>query len=271
MPDQLPAFDRPPLDEMAMGIQFLPIRDFVTPHLGLYWSKIRERYPRAEDQLPLPHGSEPLAIQPPQNPAASVTFFQKPRPLRCWFLDSTGNQLIQVQNDRFLRNWRQIVGNEAYPRFHSLFQSFWKEWSGFQAFLQDEELQIGAVDLCELTYINHIIPDGGWSDFSEMTKIFTVLRGLEPGHFLPAPDLLGWQASFPLPNNRGRLRIEANPSFRARDLKLMVVFNLTVRGDPGGSSEDAIKGWFNLAHEWAVRAFDELTSSLMHQAWGKRL
>ncbi len=36
-------------------------------------------------------------------------------PIRVWFLEHpSGQQLIQLQQDRFLRNWRQIKGDEEY-------------------------------------------------------------------------------------------------------------------------------------------------------------
>jgi hypothetical protein len=47
-------------------------------------------------------------------------------------------------------------------------------------------------------------------------------------------------------------------------------FNLTARGAPEKSTPDSIFAWFDVAHEWVVRAFDQLTEPSMHQFWKKK-
>jgi hypothetical protein len=61
-----------------------------------------------------------------------------------------------------------------------------------------------------------------------------------------------------------------NPVFRARDMKLALALNLTARGAPSGGSSEQIAAWFDLAHEWIVRAFAELTAPAGHEAWGRK-
>ena len=129
----LPEYECPPLNEVVAGVQFEPLERFHAAHLGLYWARVRDRYPSTEDQPPLAHMKE--RERPPQPfTQASLMFQAGPIVPRCWFLDESKTKLIQIQPDRFLRNWRQIEGTEAYPRFGTLMladlppspQKFWE-------------------------------------------------------------------------------------------------------------------------------------------------
>ncbi len=53
----LPRFRRPPLSEVAIGIQFQsPVLNAV--HFGLFYQKIKERYPTMDVRFPLQHVTE---------------------------------------------------------------------------------------------------------------------------------------------------------------------------------------------------------------------
>jgi uncharacterized protein (TIGR04255 family) len=267
MPSPFPEFERPPLNEVVIGVQFEPLKDLHVAHLGLYWSRIRHRYPFTEEQPPLPPQVEPPGVTA-QVPA--ISFQSGPFMPRSWFLDATKNELIQLQSDRFLRNWRQIEGTEPYPRFPFLIKRFKEEWESFLVFLNEEGLGPPSVNQCELIYINHLEPGFGWNDYSELGKVFTMLRTPGGSGFLPAPELLNWESRYKLPQERGRLHVQLQPVFRARDLKLILSFNLTARGSPAQSTADRLFAWFDLAHEWVVKGFDQLTEPTMHQFWKKK-
>jgi uncharacterized protein (TIGR04255 family) len=267
MSKPLPEFERPPLDEVVTGVQFDPLKDFRAAHLGLYWSRVRERYPDTDHQPPLAPQIEPESVSS-QGPAISVQM--APLIPRCWFLESSKNELVQLQSDRFLRNWRQIEGNEPYPRFPYLIKRFREEWQGLLLFLNEERLGAPNVNQCELSYINHIEPGLGWKDFSELDKAFATLRAPAGSAFLPTPELVIWESRYKLPEGRGRLHVQVLPVFRARDFKLILSFNLTARGAPSTNTSEAIFAWFDLAHQWIVNAFDELTQPGMHKIWEKK-
>jgi hypothetical protein len=61
-----------------------------------------------------------------------------------------------------------------------------------------------------------------------------------------------------------------DPAFRSTDMKFILNLNLTARGTPAGSTTGELVAWLNLAHEWIVRAFDELTGPTMHDVWRRR-
>lgn len=267
MPNQFPEFECPPLNEVVIGVQFEPLKNFHAAHLGLYWSAIRARYPFTEEQPPLPPQVEPPGIAA-HVPAISLQ--TGPFIPRSWFLDATKNELVQVQTDRFLRNWRQVDGTESYPRYPYLMKRFKEEWENFLVFLKENGLAPPSVNQCELIYINHLEPGSGWNDYTELEKVFSMLRTPGGSGFLPAPELLNWESRYKLPQERGRLHVQLQPVFRARDFKLVVSFNLTARGAPEKRSGDNIYAWFDLTHEWIVKAFDQLTEPTMHPFWKKK-
>src|SRR5436190_301234 len=103
----LPEFEQPPVNEVVFGLQFQPLQKLRAAHLGKYWQRISERYPHTEEQVPVPHLIEnpSAALSRPAEVEIEVGFGAVPLVPRCWYLAETKLQLIQVQNDRFLRNW----------------------------------------------------------------------------------------------------------------------------------------------------------------------
>ena len=216
MSTSLPDFERPPISEVAIGVQFEPLAKLRVAHFGIYWLRIRNRYPTAEDQVPLPANiMQTLPAKPNQVPA--IAFHAGLMPPRCCFLDPAGNELVQFQKDRFIRNWRQTNGDEPYPRFPCLMRKFTDEWEEFLSFIKAEDLGETKVSQCELSYVNHLEPGSGWKDYSDLARVFTVLQAPGAG-FLPEPELQGWESRYKLPENRGVLLAKAQPVFRGAGL-----------------------------------------------------
>jgi uncharacterized protein (TIGR04255 family) len=269
MPKPLPTFERPPLDEMAIGVQFDPLRNLRAAHFGLYWSRIRSEYPSTEDQGPLGTIVEQPEIQPATNVITAVPLAVPPLP-RCWFLTEDKTQLIQLQRDRFLRNWRQTTGNVRYPHYDRLARDFQGAWAGFLKFAGEEHLGPVNVNQCELLYVDYIEKGAAWDELGELQRLFPMLCPRETGAFLPIPEMLTWQLRYKLPDGRGRLHVEMGPTFRGRDMKVVVGLTFTARGAPAGGAPEQIGAWLDLAHEWINRAFGELTSPSAQELWGKR-
>ncbi len=268
MTKPLPEFELPPIHEVAIGVQFEALQRFRAGHLGLFWSRIRGRYPLIEDQMPLAAVVEQPTISPQAAQFTQLFMTALPVP-RCWFIDQTGNYLIQLQKDRFLRNWRKITGEETYPGYPALVQQFKDEWSGFKQFVEDENLGLLNLNQCELTYTNNLESTGTATPGDVARDILHFCPG-KPQGFLPHPEYLSGQSRYMLPEGRGRLYVEVNPAFRATDMKLLVTLGLTARGAPASRADESVFEWFDLAHEWIVRAFDEMTDPAMHRIWKKK-
>ena len=262
-------FGKPPVIEVAIGVQFEPLKGFSVGHVGLYWATIREAFGRVEEQVPITH-----IVEPPYGPpevTMGLQLTEKPEIPRVWFLDDSGCRLIQVQRDRFLHNWRKMNPSDQYPRFPSVRDGFFQYWQGFTDFLGENGLK-PEPDQCELTYVNHIKKGEGWDTVGDLDDVFTAFAWRTRAGFLPAPDSARWSLRFLLPENQGRLYAEVVPVRVPSQKDNVVRFSLTARGRPQGEfSTKGMAEWFAMAREWIVRGFADLVDEKTDILWEKKV
>ena len=252
--NSLPSYKIPPVIEVVCGIRFKNIEQFKAPHFGLFWQKVRDKFPT------LKHAS-PLGFRPEATDLISDTGLLFPLP-RLWFINTKENGLIQLQNDRFLYNWRKILQEEIYPRYQSVINAFKTNLNIFKTFLEEESL--GSIDPieCELTYINHILKGEGWKSPADIHGVLSDLDwSTNVDRFLPEPLNLGWNTTFALPEDSGRLHVQLDQKIQQIDKKPLFTLQLIARGLGADKSEDAIWNWFELAHKWIVCGFADLTNT----------
>lgn len=265
-PEHLPDFNDPPVVETVLSVQFEPLPVTVA-HLGLLWNEYRSFFPKSEERPPL----ETVIERFPETPAARIGFkFQPletfPMP-RIWFTNNQGNEMIQVQNDRFIKNWRKEGAGEPYPHYDDTIRPhFDRDFGIFLDFLVKNQLAAPHVNQCEVTYVNHILAGQGWDQYGDVEKIFTFWQPTDsfpPGR---AEDLRA-HLRFIIPGQDGkpigRLHVDMQPGVRTSDNHPMYVLHLTARGQIG----DGI-GFFDIGREWIVRTFERLTTNSMHKVWG---
>jgi uncharacterized protein (TIGR04255 family) len=267
---KLPEFQYPPVIETVLGVQFEPLPKFNISHLGLYWHRIRERYPDSDIQPPLGSVTEAFGSDSKRAPSFGIEFVQAPD-VRCWFIAPQKTELIQVQRDRFIVNWRKVAGDEVYPRYSWFKPRFVDEWSRFKQFLHDEGLGDPVVNQAEVTYVNHFDMGKEWKSFGDLPKVLSVWRGEGSQSFLPAPEFVQINNRYELPDQSGRLHVLLQPGIRRRDAKELLQLTLTARGKPKPSDLDGVLKFFDLGHEWIVNGFTDLTTSEMHKLWRKSL
>ena len=266
----LPDFLQPPVDEVALSIQFPVIPRFNVAHFGLYWQQIRADFPRYEVRSPISNVVENVGTGARISRQLGIELLSTPE-IRSWYIDQSGNRLLQIQHDRFVHNWRKISGTEHYPRYPKIRDDVAKEWSRFCDFLKTESLDYPKVNQCEVTYVNHIEYEKGWNGYGELDKVIaTLVIPKSKGRFLPSPESIGMQVTYLLEENAGRLHVSVTPVIRARDGKEVLQLSLTARGAPKSSSEEDIFAWLDLGRKWVVRGFADFTTDSMHKNWGKQ-
>jgi len=260
-PKGLPNYENPPVIEVVCGITFKKIENFKVPHLGLFWQKVRDSYPTCQH-------AQPLGFSPEQFDMSDGFPFPLPR---VWFINEQKNGLIQLQNNKFLYNWRKIHQDESYPRYQTVINAFKKTLDIFKKYLEDEKL--GALEPieCELTYLNHILKGEGWESVTDIYRILPDFNWFsKEKEFLPEPLNLGWHTSFALPEDRGRLTVKLDQAERKIDKCPVYILNITARGLGADKSMDAIWSWFEIAHEWIVRGFTDLTDTKVQKTIWER-
>ena len=267
----LPDFERPPVVEVALSIQFEAIADLRAIQLGALWGEFRERYPRAEEQAPLEPVFEEFGLPAPMRPR--IRLERIPPVPRCWFTTEDSTHLLQVQQDRIVHNWRRGEGSGVYPRYKVLRDVFRQEIDSFVGFLSREGLGELRPNQCEVTYINEIAADTPVQGHARLEKLLTVWRAEYSDGFLPEPSDVHTTARYSIPGDDGtpvgRLNVIAKAAYRADDNTPVVILELTARGKPVG---DGIEGGFrflDIGHEWVVRGFASITTPIMHSYWGR--
>jgi uncharacterized protein (TIGR04255 family) len=267
----LPDYDAPPVIETLLGVEFVALEKWGVPHFGLFWHNIQSHYPRYEVNPPLISEVERPRLEFRQAPVPRVEILSKPE-VRCWFLNEANTELIQVQSDRFVHNWRKVVGTEPYPHYEDHIRpTFERDWQEFCAFLASERLGPPDVRQCEVTYVNHIDRGKGWETMDDLSKLFPCWAGALSGSFLPPPESALLNVSYLMPEDRGRLRIALVHAFRSSDATETLQLTLTARGKPQSSATPDIIEWLDLGREWVVRGFTDFTSKRMHQIWRRKV
>jgi uncharacterized protein (TIGR04255 family) len=177
-----------------------------------------------------------------------------------WFINNSDDQLIQFQKDRFYFNWRKR--EQDYPRYSFVISQFEAAFLTIKSFFAEQRLgELEPIEN-ELTYINHIVQGEGWSSPDNLKGVFTDLLWMDSqSRFLPPPQRISWSVEFALPANKGTLAVNLKHATRVTDRVNLLVLELIARGKPESTDFAKIREWFDVAHEWVVRGFTDLTTA----------
>jgi uncharacterized protein (TIGR04255 family) len=275
-PLQPVTFDTPPVNEVALALQFAePSVDLEV--LGLLAGTLKEMFPVREQQPPLPPLSESpghLAL-----PNFELRFGVMSLP-RTWFLSTDGHRLVQLQSDRLVLNWRRLAGDEPYPRYTALREELLHILGQLDHALSVAGKAPCRVNFCELTYINEINVPGteAGERHPDLALIIDLVSRVRGRTFLPQAEDAQFQVRWRIPPDQlpdgagvGRLYVAVSPGFRA-DTQLPVYgMNLTARIVPPPDTQLlAAVTLLDVGHDWIVRGFADLTTEDMQQQWGVR-
>lgn len=273
MKKNLPEFEKPPITEVALSLQFEPIQSLTAAHVGLFWSTFRDRFPRSEQQAPIEHVLETFNLSPSPIDFKMEIANTFPVP-RILLLNMEGSELIQIQQDRFLHNWRKTGDGDKYPRFEPIKKTFLEDLRNFTNFLKEQSLESLKPDQVEITYVNHILAGEGWNSFGELHKVLTVCSGEYSSDFLSVPEQGRWVEQHIIVdtkgNSIGRLHISALPAYRRLDNAPLIILTMVSRLNLSLLDFEQLSNYLDIGREWIVRGFDAVTTSSMHAVWRKK-
>lgn len=257
-------FEQPPIIEVVCGVSFTPLEKFTVAHLGRFWNKLGPRFKNVAEVPTLPAMSE----QFDQPASVSMQLFP---PLatnmpRVWFISESEDHLVQVQRDRFLCNWRKLNDAHKYPSYDVVIDQFWEQLRVFEEFATEDVGMPVEYTQYELTYINHVAAGAGWASLADVGDVLPDYSWRRDGaRFLPTPETVDWSSSFALPEKKGRLHLRVRSAERIDSGQHVLMVELTARG-----FEESRTAWFDLAHEWIVKAFTDLTAQeIQKSVWGR--
>ena len=265
-PADLPDFTDPPIDEVAIGVQFPNIDGLIQPLFGLLWSRFRDKYPRVESQ---PRIEGPIEnLYEPANLVPMIPLQFPSPPARTWYLANDDEHLVQVQDTRFVQNWRRR--NSPYERFDVVKNDFWESFNHFREMLRDESLGLPVIQQLELTYINWIPQNPP----VEMLRIGDA-SSLSVPRVVEQPESVDWS---------GRYLIDDGGVHVARLYLQYLHANRNSPPNPGpgtqfalifrapmieGMSDARLDELLEMGRETIVRVFAEMTTDAAHKLWGR--
>ena len=251
-------YEHPPIDEIVCGIRFNPIKRLQSGHFGILWQRFRSDFPRTEDQnLVGPVSQEDFGSP------------DKPPLPRVWFIHENENELIQVQRNRFLHNWRKRQPDDEYPGYEKVVENFERYLSCFEEFLAEENLENLVPKEYELTYIN-LIPKGhGWENPSDLANVFpNLLSPTRQSVLLNDVQGINWQTIFGLPKGLGQLIVSIRNAQRVADKQQIIYIEFKALSS---GSYKPIRGWFNTAHNTIAKFFSNLVNNeIQEKFWGRK-
>ena len=269
---ELPSFERPPVTEVVIAARFRRPNRFSLPALGEMAQQMAKAGFSKTEECPTYEAPIEEFGSPTEQNSLSLELQLGPPPIRYRFLNDAGDELLQVQPNWFAANWRKVEPAAEYGRWNSRWDSFERWLTVVARSVSDGELEFEQV---EVTYVNHIEAAGVWSDHGDAPVVFTPI-GHAQGEFLGVPEQYSTDMKYVIRSasdegkRLGRLHVSIQPAFRRGANTPIFGMNLTARGAPTGPGIEGVQGFADIAHEWIVRGFTDLTSEAMQIAW-KRL
>ncbi len=264
-------FENPPVDEVVVGTYFKPpLRGLRNEHIGLFWKKIKDEFPVVQQHRPIEHHpigltQLPIMIEPV---AGNVEMFPVPR---YWFVGSNDINLVQIQKNAFIFNWRRR--DKAYPGFHEHIKpSFDKWYDVFREFIQTD---VGAteprIDLCELTYINIVEKCEFWTGPRDTRKVI-------PSFSMPtldtnAPEPTSFQCAYfyRVEEDLELLVVIRNGAKTKQPNTPVLIFEIKAGTRLGQAAKSMADKWFGRAHDAIIECFLGLTSKEVRNGlWKQR-
>lgn len=270
----LPSFNAPPVIEVVLGAQFQPIAGLGVAHLGLLWQQFRKEYPKLEERPPLSHEVERIGIQKISD-SMQISLQMVGVVPRIWMLTSSGEELIQVQQDRLVTNWRKNAAPKAeYPRYKNRKPDFVASLTKFMDFVKTEDLGDIVFDQCEVTYVNHIYPCEVWHNHEQLGNVF---QGWARNYALPDAEAIGARIRHQIKDESGdflgRLHIEIDSAYTRTkpddEYKPIFAMKLIARGKPMSDGLKGVIDFLDLGHDTIVTGFTAITTPEMHSQWGR--
>lgn len=249
----LPSFRKPPVTEVALSFGFSPL-------MGLQFAAMSDLRTRWATELP-------EAIEQPYLETATQSQGFRidigPPPRRLWFLNSEGDQVVQVQRDRLIANWRAVPTIEKpYPRYDALRANFLERWLDFNEFVAEQGVAPAIQPHnAEVTYINVIHSD---SDDARV-PIADVLKMNYDELSRDDIELTSITQVREVPAAQTTLTIIANVDASTAGHPVVLQIVACTRVDETRPPDSAL----DLAREFVVGTFAAITTDEMQSRWGR--
>ena len=232
----------PPVIEVAVAVAFDRYHDLGAVNLALLAQAWKEEFPVLRE-VP---GAPPQLLDPRTQ---GIEFGTGPMPTRLWLMSLAGNDLVQIQNDLLIYNWRLVQPGDVYPGHQWILQKFEELWSDFVRRLGEYGPMVPR--LVEWTYVDKLglsKPSNNLLTFvdesismlpgSGSNLSFQVVRELKSGDAV-----------------HGFLAVQGSPARQQGDVEDFFALNITTKLDTKGAAADDVPRILLDAHDVSFEAF----------------
>jgi uncharacterized protein (TIGR04255 family) len=247
-------FASPPIIEVVFQVVFPTLENFGSPHIGLFWSTIRDEFPKIQQAGRLGNFVVPAAPNLfPEN--------------RVWLVNKSGRYLIQLQDDRFIFNWRKTGDDDSYPGYEKLYPQFKSYLQKFHEFLESEGLYAGSFSSFELNYINHIYDEAFKDDWSKIDKALNIFEWPKKAQELHPLQGVRLQTTSKRSENDDTLSLLVDSRTNNVSGQALVNFEIRISGSRADLDISSIDEAFESAHNQILEEFVALTTSKAQRNW----
>jgi uncharacterized protein (TIGR04255 family) len=245
-------FEKPPINEVSIGMQFAPLPNLRSEHIGLFWNRLRTAFPNSQQNIPLG-----VLAQVPSE------IFPMPR---FWFIAKDDATLIQVHRNAFLFNWR--LRAEEYPRFERVFEAFRQHRSTFIQFLK-EDLNTTKIEQAkyQLNYVNLFEDAPYWSGPEDTPKIVPSFAFPNPGLKSVKPKDFNSTTTYQVEDDL-LLSVATRNGLNNTTGRMALVLELEASGTHPRFEAEKANEWYQRAHTAISESFVALTDrQIQEQYW----
>ncbi len=184
---------------------------------------------------------------------------------RYWFISANDTNVIQVQKNAFMFNWR--LRNEEYPRFYREIKPAFDKYFGlFSEFVRTEtNVENLSVDLCELAYINTLERSEYWTGPRDTTNVFPSFSMLTLGDNPSGSAEFNCNFAYrPSPEMQLNIAIRSGQGQNGP----ILIFEIRARGRLGKVEKSRADEWFGRSHAAITHCFLDITSQdIQNRYW----
>ncbi|MFD1720927.1 TIGR04255 family protein [Amnibacterium endophyticum] len=262
--DAQPQFERPPVAEAALSLEYPPVPSLGSYQLSRLQAKWEQDYSHIQDVPAVPPSQlVQLQLEP------SFQFqLNASQPVRIWAVNPSNGMLIQTQADRLVLNWRDEGVGRKYPGYDALRTEYVRLWGLLVEFLTEFNLPVPAPVFGEYTYVNFVPLEPS----DTMADVVSIVRAPAPERALPGRELLTrFQFVRDIEKSdehpmAAQVVVTGEPQGGGDARR--VLLNVDTRAIFDGTQTDVFEG-LDVAHALSSFTFDRIIADKKREAWGQ--
>jgi len=267
---ELAIFSAPPVVETVLSVQFSRLKTYSLAYAGWFWKQYLDERGEWPKSIPVPRLPDVFERFDESESWSQFPFALSIQmaPERLQIVRKDQQRMIQVQDSRFVLNWKKQEQSE-YPTFGLLLPEFNDHFDKFTKFCQTIDNESLDINQWEVTYVNIIEKGSLWNSVDDWKDIL-------PGLFIPQTvsdkaEAFQGEWKYLIAPQVGRLYISIKHiRVGGPNGQEALMLQLVARGPVTAQSKHSLEDGFNLGHETIVSTFEKITSKEARKTWKQR-